>query len=118
MPERIITGLSPDDNEIAKDLYSNKHRRYADSVVRFLAIKDRGDAMIAKMDEARANGTLEFMPYEDRAFANGDRTRSELLESAQLQYDANLWRAREHKEKYFDEYVEQAKREASDRELT
>jgi hypothetical protein len=103
------TGLSQEDNDIARDLYSNKHKRFAESLMWALDLNRRADEMRSIVEKARSDGFVDAVPYEDRVFANGERTQRGMLEHAQLHYDANLWRAHEHNEKHLSEYIEQAK---------
>jgi len=108
MSEQLQQQLLPEDIDIAQDLYSNKHKSCATRFERSLEVKLRGDEMQQVVNEAWANGTIDDVPYQDQVFANGGLVRNEMLSQAQLFYDANLWRARQHKEAHLDEYIGQA----------
>ena len=108
MPEHLQQHLSPEDNDTAKDLYSNKHKSYAACLERSFEVKLRGDEMQQVVAGAWANGTIDEVPHQDQVFANGGLVRNGMLNQAQLLNDANLWRAHLHKEVHLDEYIGQA----------
>jgi len=45
-------------------------------------------------------------------FANGEGTQREMVNHAQLHYDANMWRSQEHSRDNRAEYLELAERDA------
>lgn len=113
MSEQLSKGLSQEDNQVAKNLF-NRHRSNAESLTASVDTKKRADVARKIVEAAWSDGTFEDVPYETRVFANGESTQRQMVDQAQLFYDANLWRAREHKEQHLEEYIEQAKQEAKD----
>lgn len=112
MPERNTQGLSPEDNEFAKDLYSNKHKSYGKRVLGAIDLVNDITAARAIVEDANENGARDQIPYETGFAAAAEYTRRITLSEAKTDEDANLWRAHQHKEAHFDEYIAQARSEA------
>lgn len=111
MNEQQPAVLAPEQHDEMM-LLRRAHYSHADQHQRAIELMRRGECLRQVFWQRYSYGTLDDMPYDDKMVANGEFEQRSLLASAKTNYYANLWRAREHKERYLVEYIATATKEA------